>query len=330
MAVLVLTVWMLTPIGAQATSGTLRVIPSGQTIGIRIATDGVIVVATEHTELRYGDRIVRIGDDAIHHIADVARSVHQWQPHNRSLAVTVVRNGTRRIVSVVPKMDAQMGRYRLGVRLREGIAGIGTLTYVAPQAGVFGALGHKVTQPDTQAPIVMQTGTIVRSMVTSIAKSHDGVPGEKRAVLIDDGHILGTVKGNTEFGIYGTMDNTAPIAGTPIEIARIGDVREGAAHMYTVVDGQTIERFDVRIVHVEHQTSPAQKGFVVHIEDARLLARTGGIVQGMSGSPIVQNNKLIGALTHVFVNNPKNGYGCYAQWMAQQSGLFPIGSSAVP
>jgi stage IV sporulation protein B len=327
MAVLVLTVWMLTPIGAQAMS--LKVIPSGQSIGIRIATDGVIVVATEHTELRYGDRIVRIGDVAIHHIADVARSVHQWQPHNRSLSLTVVRNGERRIVAVVPKIDAQIGRVRLGVRLREGIAGIGTLTYVAPQAGVFGALGHKVTHPDTQAPDAMRTGTIVRSMVTSIAKSHDGVPGEKRAVLIDDGRSLGTVQGNTDFGIYGVMDKTQPFSGTPMDIARIEDVHEGAAHMYTVVDGQAVERFDVRIVHVVHQTSPAQKGFVVHIEDERLLARTGGIVQGMSGSPIVQNNKLIGALTHVFVNNPKNGYGCYAQWMAQQSGLMTP-SRAVP
>jgi stage IV sporulation protein B len=176
---------------------------------------------------------------------------------------------------------------------------------------------------DTQTPIPIGDGTIVHSNVTSISKSQNGEPGEKRASFTNDSKVLGNIVKNTPFGIFGKM-NAAPEHGLhkeAIPVAFAEEVKEGPAYIYTVVSGQKVEKFDIEVVHVTKQDFPATKGMVIKITDPRLLEKTGGIVQGMSGSPIIQNGKVIGAVTHVFVNDPTSGYGCFIEWMLQDAGI---------
>lgn len=337
-----LIVWMMVAVGVTCAPMTvqaqgeripfeaLRVVPSGQNVGIRVQTEGVLVAAVEHNDsvLQQGDRLVRINGQTIETMGQLTAIVRSWRPRDESLQVTYVRAGVRHEAKVRPYYDAQRQFFRLGVRLRDTIVGIGTVTYYVSNGRgerVYGALGHAVTEPDTQSVAVSRSGEIIRSSVTAITKSQEGVPGEKRAVLLEQAAVLGHISGNGTFGIYGKVaqeQSLQTLIHRPVPVARAEDVKEGPAEMYTVVEGQTIERFQVRIMHVEGQLHPATKGFVVQVEDERLLRRTGGIVQGMSGSPIVQDGRLIGAVTHVFVNNPRNGYGCFAEWMVQQAGLI--------
>jgi stage IV sporulation protein B len=177
---------------------------------------------------------------------------------------------------------------------------------------------------DTQTPIVVGDGQIVHSNVTSIAKSHSGEPGEKHAQIFRESKVIGNIEKNTSFGIFGKM-NSAPdhsYANEAIPVAFAEEIKEGPAQIYTVLNGQKVEKFDIQIVHVSKQDYPATKGMVIKITDPRLLEKTGGIVQGMSGSPIVQDGKLVGAVTHVFVNDPTSGYGCFIEWMLQDSGII--------
>jgi stage IV sporulation protein B len=212
----------------------------------------------------------------------------------------------------------------LGLYIRDSAAGVGTLTFYAPDQGVYGALGHVITDMDTQTPIVVGSGEILQSSVSSINKSQSGEPGEKRAHFLKEGRTLGSVERNTSFGIFGKMSQLPEhsFRSEPMSVAFAEEVKEGPAHILTVVDKQKVEKFDIEIVHVSKQSSPATKGMVIKITDPKLLERTGGIVQGMSGSPIIQNGKLVGAVTHVFVNDPSSGYGCFIEWMLQDAGIM--------
>lgn len=325
-------------------ASTIQVVPGGHTIGIKIRSKGVLVVgvqplqgesaAAQPVAIQPGDRIVRLDGVDIQDAAQLLRIVQQRGKQGR-LAVTLWREGATIDTHVLPAYDEQMQQYRLGLHLRDTVAGVGTLTFYDPRRGIYGALGHRIADMDTQTPVPVKEGHIVRSRVTSISRSHEGVPGEKRAVLLDEQHVLGTVTSNTDFGIYGKMDPQRDASLFPSEslvpmpVARADEVHEGPATMYTVVEGQTVQRFAVYIVHVEKQTFPTPKGMVIRVTDPALIRQTGGIVQGMSGSPIVQDGKLVGAITHVFVNNPKSGYGCFMEWMLQEAGLLPK-TSAIP
>jgi stage IV sporulation protein B len=171
---------------------------------------------------------------------------------------------------------------------------------------------------------VVGSGEIVHTQVTSISKSQNGEPGEKRANFFENGKVLGTIQKNTEFGIFGKM-NENPEHGMfkePIPVAFAEEVKEGPAKILTVLNGQKVEEFDIEIVHAVKQTTPQTKGMVIKVKDPRLIEATGGIVQGMSGSPIIQDGKLVGAVTHVFVNDPLSGYGCFIEWMLRDAGIY--------
>ncbi|MNN09403.1 SpoIVB peptidase precursor [compost metagenome] len=223
-----------------------------------------------------------------------------------------------------PAYDKSDGAWRLGLYIRDSAAGVGTLTFYAPDQGVYGALGHVITDMNTQTPIVVGSGQILQSSVTSISKSESGEPGEKRAHFIKEGKTLGNIERNTPFGIFGKMEQNPEhsVYNEGIPVAFAEEVKEGPAEILTVVEGQRVERFKIEIVHVSRQNAPETKGLVIRITDPRLVEKTGGIVQGMSGSPIIQNGKLIGAVTHVFVNDPRSGYGCFIEWMLQDAGIL--------
>lgn len=315
----------------------LKVIPGGQTIGVKIKSAGIMVVGHhlvavadnkkispgEEAKIQTGDLIVKINGERINDVSKVADLVNTAGQKNKPLDLVIVRNKQEFGVQLKPAYDINDKAYRLGLYIRDSAAGVGTLTFYAPDQGVYGALGHVITDMDTQTPITVGDGQIVHSNVTSISKSHNGEPGEKIAQIFRESKVLGNIEKNTSFGIFGKM-NAMPDHGLvkdPIPVAFAEEVKEGPAQIYTVVNGQKVEKFDIQVIHVARQDFPATKGMVIKITDPRLLEKTGGIVQGMSGSPIIQDGKIIGAVTHVFVNDPTSGYGCFIEWMLQDSGI---------
>ncbi len=322
----------------------LKVIPGGQTIGVKVKSAGILIVGHhevkgengekyspgEEAGLKLGDLITSINGTPVKEVQKVAELTAKQASAKKPLKVTYKRGNQVRETKLQPIMDADDKAWRLGLYIRDSAAGVGTLTFYAPEQGVYGALGHVITDMDTQTPIEVGEGQILRSSVTSINKSQTGEPGEKRAQFVKESEILGSVERNTPFGIFGKM-NEKPSEGyslEPVPVAFSEDVKEGPAEIWTVVNGQKVERFHIEIAHVSKQDAPATKGMVIKITDKRLLEKTGGIVQGMSGSPILQNGKLIGAVTHVFVNDPSSGYGCFIEWMLQDAGVLQNPKSA--
>lgn len=316
----------------------LKVIPGGQTIGVKLKSAGILVVGYhlvslneskkispgEEAKVQVGDLIVSINGIAANDVTKVAEMVADSGKSKQPLELLIERNRQMTKVLLQPIYDYADKAYRLGLYIRDSAAGIGTLTFYAPDQQVYGALGHVITDMDTQMPITAGGGEIVDSHVTSIAKSQHGEPGEKRATFNKDSKVIGNIEKNTSFGIFGKMAEQ-PAHGffnEPIPVAFAEDVKTGPAQIYTVINGQTVEKFNIEIMHVNTQQTPATKGLVIKITDRKLLEKTGGIVQGMSGSPIVQNGKLVGAVTHVFVNDPTSGYGCFIEWMLQDAGIL--------
>ncbi len=315
----------------------LKVIPGGQTIGVKVKSAGILVVGHhqvndnnrraspgEAAGLLVGDLITHIDGVELKNVKDVAEIAGKAGKANKPLKVTYKRGEKTFTTSLTPAFDGQDRAWRMGLYIRDSAAGVGTLTFYAPDQGVYGALGHVITDMNTQTPIVVGSGEILQSSVTSISKSESGEPGEKRAHFIKEGKTLGNIERNTHFGIFGKMGNNPDhsVYQAPIPVAFSEEVKEGPAEILTVVEGQKVERFKVEIVHVSKQSAPETKGIVLRITDPRLIDKTGGIVQGMSGSPIIQNGKLIGAVTHVFVNDPRSGYGCFIEWMLQDAGIL--------
>jgi stage IV sporulation protein B len=315
----------------------LRVIPGGQTIGVKVKSAGIMVVGHhqvqingkskispgEDAKLRLGDLIIEINGQTCNDITKIAPFAETAGRNNAPLQLLVQRGKERFRTSLKPAYDQEDKAWRLGLYIRDSAAGVGTLTFYAPDQGVYGALGHVITDMDTQTPIVVGSGEILQSSVSSISKSQSGEPGEKIAHFLK-GRTLGNVERNTPFGIFGQMKQMPEYSyhSEPIPVAFAEEVEEGPAQILTVVNKQKVERFNIEIVHVTKQSSPATKGMVIKITDPKLLERTGGIVQGMSGSPIIQKGKLVGAVTHVFVNDPASGYGCFIEWMLQDAGIM--------
>lgn len=316
----------------------LKIVPGGQTIGVKLKSAGIMVVGHhlvsvaenrkispgEDAKIQVGDLIMSINGALLNDVTKVSDFVTEAGKSKKPLELVVQRNNLKINLTLQPAYDIVEKSYRLGLYIRDSAAGIGTLTFYAPDQQVYGALGHVITDMDTQTPIVVGGGEIVHSNVTSIAKSHHGEPGEKRAQFFKDSKVLGNIEKNTAFGIFGKMREQPEhsFGQEPMPVAFAEDVKEGPAQIYTVLDGQKVEKFDIVINHVTRQDFPSTKGMIIKITDPRLLEKTGGIVQGMSGSPIIQNGKIIGAVTHVFVNDPTSGYGCFIEWMLQDAGVL--------
>ncbi len=314
----------------------LRVIPGGQSIGVKLQTSGVLVVGHhlvndgkekyspgEKSGIHVGDTIIKMNDLFINDMNDVKKLVNESGSKKQPLQLLVVRGKEKLNLSLTPVKDTKDNEFRMGLYIRDSAAGVGTLTFFDPRTKAYGALGHVISDVDTGQAIVVGDGQIVQASVTSIEKGQSGNPGEKFARFYNESHTLGSISKNTPFGIFGKMKETPKrsLYNQPIPVALAEQVAEGPAKILTVVDGQRVEEFDVEIVNVVKQHFPATKGMIIRITDKRLLEKTGGIVQGMSGSPIIQKGKLVGAVTHVFVNDPTSGYGCFIEWMLQDAGL---------
>ncbi|WP_066060689.1 SpoIVB peptidase [Neobacillus soli] len=313
-----------------------RVIPGGQSIGVKLNTVGVLVVGHhlintttgkkspgEISGIKIGDIITEINGSKIEKMTDVAPFVQDAGQDGKALDMVISRESGKFTTKLTPLKDKGENTYKLGLYIRDSAAGIGTMTFVHPQSKKYGALGHVISDMDTKKPIVVEDGQIVRSTVTSIEKGSNGDPGEKLARFSSDREIVGNIQKNSPFGIFGELNKELKngVMDKALPIALSHQVKVGPAKILTVVNDDRVEEFDIEIVSTIPQKFPATKGMVIKVTDPKLLEKTGGIVQGMSGSPIIQNGKLIGAVTHVFVNDPTSGYGVHIEWMLNEAGI---------
>jgi stage IV sporulation protein B len=311
-----------------------RLIPGGESIGVKLNSVGVLVVGFHliHTEngdqspgekagMKVGDVIIEINGTKVESMSDVKKLVNDTG--NQSLQIALLRGEKKQTVTLKPAIDKTDQKYRIGLYIRDQEAGIGTMTFYEPKSKKYGALGHVISDVDTQEPVQVYDGQVLRSEVTGIDKGTSGHPGEKIANFTPNSEPIGNITQNTPFGIYGKLNQSLNngIYNKPMPIALSSEVKKGPAKILTVINGQEVQAYDIQIVNSVDQKFPATKGLVIKITDPRLLEKTGGIIQGMSGSPIIQNGKIIGAVTHVFVNDPTSGYGCHIEWMLQQAGV---------
>jgi stage IV sporulation protein B len=313
-----------------------KVRPGGQSIGVKLNTVGVLVVGHHQVQadsgrvspgekagIKKGDIITEINGEQIEKMADVGPFVKQAGEDGKPLDVVIKRENEKITTQLQPEKDVNENTYKLGLYIRDSAAGIGTMTFYHPKTKKYGALGHVISDMDTKKPIVVGDGQIVRSTVTSIEKGGKGNPGEKLARFSSDREVIGNIKRNSPFGIFGELnkDISNGVFDKPLPIALSHQVKEGPAKILTVVNNDEVNLFDIEIVSTIPQKFPATKGMVIKVTDPELLEKTGGIVQGMSGSPIIQDDKLVGAVTHVFVNDPTSGYGVHIEWMLNEAGI---------
>ncbi len=313
-----------------------KVTPGGQSIGVKLNTLGVLVVGHhlvtttegkvspgESAGIQVGDIITEINGQKIEKMSDVAPFVQEAGQSKKPLKLMVSRESGKIETELTPQKENGEENYKLGLYIRDSAAGIGTMTFYHPQSKKYGALGHVISDMDTKKPIVVDDGQVVRSTVTSIEKGSNGNPGEKLARFSSDKEIIGNIKRNSPYGIFGELNRDIQngIMDEPMPIALSHQVEEGPAEILTVVENDEVKLFDIDIVSTIPQKFPATKGMVIKITDPELLGKTGGIVQGMSGSPIIQKGKVVGAVTHVFVNDPTSGYGVHIEWMLNEAGI---------
>ncbi len=307
-----------------------KVIPCGSSIGVKLYTDGLMVVGIADFEgangkivspcknknIKEGDIIVKANGTIPKRISELADIVSN---SDGKVELELKRDNEILTQSITLKAAKDDGKYKLGLLVRDSAAGIGTLTFYNPDTNVFGALGHGISDADTGKLLPVATGDILPSTIVSVEKGVSGRPGELRGSFVGDKKI-GIVNSNCDCGLYGKLEpEMLPNRLNAVEIADKSEVVAGDAQILSNVTGSFVEKFDICITKVSHQTSSDTKGMVIKITDKRLLEKTGGIVQGMSGSPILQNGKLIGAVTHVFVNDPTRGYGIFIENMMAES-----------
>lgn len=317
----------------------IRLYPGGQSIGVKLQSAGIMVVGLKQVangqspaakaKIQVGDLITKINGKIIENASDLGKLVNQEANQGKPLTVEILRGDEKLNVTVTPVKDED-NQYKLGLYVRDSAAGVGTMTFYDPKTNKYGALGHVISDLDTQKPIVVGKGNIVPSKVTSIDRGKEGKPGSIRAIFPDDNATLGNIEKNTPFGIFGTLDKQMvhPIYKEPLPVALIEEIKEGPAEILTVVEGNKIEKFSIEIVNVVKQRYPSTKGMIIKITDKRLLEKTGGIVQGMSGSPIIKDGKLIGAVTHVFLEDSAKGYAVFIEWMLREAGIDIYGETS--
>lgn len=302
------------------------VVPGGSPFGIKMYTDGVMVVGMSDIQmgaknvnpakeagLKIGDIITYIGPKKMERCGDVKDAFALSQ--GRSLAVGVRRGFDEFEIEVQPVLSEFDNAYKAGIWVRDSSAGIGTMTYYDPETLSFGGLGHAVCDVDTGALMPLSTGEIVDVNISGVNAGMSGKPGELKGTFTGD--VMGTLQSNCEAGLFGTL--SAPILATdPIPMSYRQEVQPGPAVILSTISGNKPQSFEVVIEKVNYSDISPTKNMVIRVVDQRLLSTTGGIVQGMSGSPIIQDGKLVGAVTHVFVNDPTKGYGIFAENMDKQ------------
>jgi stage IV sporulation protein B len=300
------------------------VIPAGTPFGIKMFTEGVMVVGLSDLQsngrsvnpakeagIKTGDVILTMNDKKVAYNEDVGKIVSE--SCGAPIEITLLRSGVQHTVRLVAVSASADGGYKAGMWVRDSSAGIGTMTYYNPSTGVFAGLGHAICDVDTGGVMPLASGEAVEVTITGINRGMSGFPGELKGIFSGTG-VIGRLKLNGETGIYG-IANRPPVGGQPVALATRSEIVPGNATIYATVEGKTPQAYSAQIEKISAVDANPTKNMVIRVTDQRLLDATGGIVQGMSGSPILQNGKLVGAVTHVFVNDPSRGYGIFAENM---------------
>lgn len=301
------------------------VIPSGETIGIKIHTDRVLLVGLSSVETQEGEKYAPAKDAGLQ-VGDIITKIDGEAVTDSDHFTSLVdeRRDTRFTLEYVRGSETQSvelaaayadGHFRIGAWIRDSTAGIGTMTFIKPDTGAYASLGHGISDVDTGQLLTVSQGSITNCTISSVEPGKKGTPGELRGVFAEND--IGVIVENSQYGVYGYCDPKAVSKAEPVKIGTRFEVKEGSAQIISSVDGAP-QAYDVEIEKVMTNSSDA-KGMILHVTDERLLEKTGGIVQGMSGSPIIQDGKLIGAVTHVFVNDPTRGYGIFIELMMDQA-----------
>lgn len=307
------------------------VIPSGETIGLRLFTSGVLVVGMSEIKgednnnhmpykdsgIKEGDMITKVDNEVITCTSDLTKKINS--SNGNAVTLTYKRDGNNYNTNMIPtKTDED--EYKLGLWVRDAASGVGTISFYEPRTGEFAALGHGILDVDTEELIDIARGDIVTSKIISIVKGEKGNPGELQG-SIENGKIIGEVYKNTNFGIYGKLNNIENLKKEGVNEMKVmprDEVKEGKASILCTLENNKQEEYEIEIEKVYTSSNRANKNMIIKVTDERLLQKTGGIIQGMSGSPIIQDGKFVGAVTHVMVNNPEKGYGIFADTMLKQ------------
>lgn len=313
-----LTIYLFIPISVFAYSDYL--IASGQNIGIELKSNYVLIVGSykiknynvlKDTNLKIGDKITKINNKEVTSIKEMQEIINKYK--TSTIEVTYTR-GNKEYTEEISIYE-ENGDYKTGLYVRDMIRGVATLTYIDTENKTFGALGHEILEKSTKSKFDSNNGTIFSSTVTSITKSSNGNPGEKNA-RSNSSNIYGNIKENTESGVFGTYTKSLP--NTKLyKVAKPEEIKLGSAKILTVIKNDKVEEFDINILKINNKSKT--KNILFEINDQKLIEETGGIVQGMSGSPIIQGDNIIGAVNFVLVDNPEKGYGIFITNMLEEA-----------
>ena len=302
----------------------------GNAVGIYLNTKGAMLMGSnsvitknglvdvlKDSELQVGDLILSVNGIEICDIEDITNAINLENYNGEAVEIKYQRKNKEHITMIKPAKDVQSGKYKLGIWVKNDTTGVGTLTFVL-EDGRFGALGHKITD-GTKSGFAIQDGKIYSSNIIGVQKGQKGRPGELKGLFLQGKNAQGIIDKNIYVGVFGKLEETSSLFNSAsqrkYEIGGKSSARPGKAKILSCIDGTEVKEYDIEIIKANYQNTSREKSMVVKVTDKTLLEKTGGIVQGMSGSPIIQNGKLIGAITHVFINDPTKGYGIYLDWM---------------
>lgn len=303
-----------------------KIVPLGNTIGIKLYSDGVLVIGMtevegkkpyENTGIKEGDLIVSVDNVLVTTTEKLIECVNNSE--GEKIELEYMRDGTKYLTKIEP-VRTKENDYKIGLWVRDGAVGIGTATYYEPTTKKIATLGHGIVDRDTDKLISVEKGEILTSQITKIKKGEKGSPGEIKGV-INENKVIGTINQNTIFGIYGFLKDVSELKineSNAIEVALKDEIKIGKANVILTIDGKTRKEYEIEIKKIYKNNTEDNKSMLIEIVDEELISKTGGIVQGMSGAPIIQNGKFIGAVTHVLVNNPLQGYAVFGETMIKQ------------
>jgi len=301
----------------------------GNIMGFCLNTDGVVVVGSNavftregnkepivDSGLKDGDSIIAIEGEYISNIYDIDKILNSEQYAGKNVELTIVRDNKEIVCNVTPALDVFTQKYKLGLWVKNSTSGVGTLTYVKKNDNRFGAVGHSLTDVAMGDRYKVSGGEVYLCNLLGIKKGSKNAPGEIRSSIKISDDSIGMADTNCKYGVYGNILNVNKL--NLIDDYCLGgrmSVKPGNAKIYACLDDEGVKEYDIKIIKANHQDIADDKSIVFRVTDKELIEKTGGIIQGMSGSPIIQNNKLVGAVTHVFINDPTKGFGVYVDWM---------------
>ena len=303
-----------------------KVVPLGNIIGIKLYSNGVLVIGMtevegkkpyENTGIKEGDLITTVDNVTVTTTEELIKCVNNSQ--GKQVKIKYIREGTEYVTDIEP-VKTKEDKYKIGLWVRDGACGIGTATYYDPGTGKIATLGHGIVDRDTDKLITIESGKLLTSTITKIKKGEKGNPGEIKGI-INDNQTIGSINLNTDFGIYGNLKeiNTLGIdKNNSLDIALKNEIKTGEATILLALEDEIRKEYKIEIKKIYKNNTEDNKSMLIEITDEKLIEKTGGIIQGMSGAPIIQNGKFIGAITHVLVNNPLQGYAVFGETMLKE------------